>query len=183
MTLYREGENDRIYGDDGNDAIGGNDGHDRIDGGLGNDRIYGDAGKDQLRGNEGKDQISSLADNDRLYGGAGNHVLSGDSGRDLFYFTEALDGRRNVDRISDFNVADDTVRLDDAVLTGFARGVLSADAFTSGGQATDAADRIIHDSRSVNLYYDSDGAGSAAQIRFANLGAHVQLTNSDFDIV
>jgi serralysin len=181
--IYGEGENDRIYGDDGNDAIRGNDGHDRIDGGLGNDRIYGDADKDQLRGNEGKDQISGGSGNDRLYGGEGNDVLNGGSGSDLFYFTDALDGRRNVDRISDFNVADDTVRLDDAVFTGLARGVLSADAFTIGGQATDAADRIIYDSQSGNLYYDSDGSGSASQVRFAKVGANVQLTHSDFYIV
>jgi Ca2+-binding RTX toxin-like protein len=44
-------------------------------------------------------------------GGAGNDSLVGDAGLDTFLFDAPLNAAGNVDRVADFNVADDGFRL------------------------------------------------------------------------
>jgi Ca2+-binding RTX toxin-like protein len=55
--------------------------------------------------------------NDVLNGGFGSYVLTGGVGREAFVFNTAL-GPTNLDQVSDFSAADDTVRLDSAVFDG-----------------------------------------------------------------
>ena len=75
---------DSVVGSDGNNVIDGRGGDDRLDGGAGNDTIMG---------------------------GAGNDVLTGGKGHDTFFFNSGPNSKTNVDKITDFSVADDTISL------------------------------------------------------------------------
>ena len=91
--------------------------------------------------------------------------------------------RTNVDVITDFSVADDTIRLDDAIFSAFANGPLAAERFVVGTAALDASDNIIYNSAIGVIYYDSDGNGAAAAIQFAQVSAGLALTHLDFIVV
>jgi Ca2+-binding RTX toxin-like protein len=65
-------------------------------------------------GNAGINTLSGGGGNDALFGGLGSDMLTGGAGRDSFVFNAAL-GAANVDTITDFSVADDTIRLDDSI--------------------------------------------------------------------
>jgi serralysin len=145
---------------------------DSLDGGSGNDTLVGGAGDDTLVGGTG---------NDILTGGAGDDILTGGMGVDVFVFDAAI-GTGNVDQISDFNVINDTMRLDDFVFSGLAAGMLGTSAFAANltGIAEDAFDRIIYDSNTGYLYFDADGSGAGDSIRFATITAGLSLTNADF---
>ena len=85
----------------------------------------------------------------RITGNSGNNVLTGGDGSDFFVFNTAL-GASNIDVITDFNVALDTIRLDDAIFSAIVgRGTLSAGQFVanSSGTAQDSGDRIIYRNR------------------------------------
>lgn len=176
--------NDRIFGQGGNDTIKGGDGHDFADGGDGNDVIHGGDGNDHLYGQAGADLIRGGEGNDRVYGGDGNDTLYGGWGKDAFYFDSAPNKTTNVDRIEDFNVKDDVLRFDNAVYTKIGKdGALKAAAFWTGNKAHDSNDRFIYNKKNGALYYDSDGTGSAAQIKVATLDKNLALTHKDFFVV
>jgi Ca2+-binding RTX toxin-like protein len=191
-TLFGSTGNDWLSGQAGKDQIAGGEGRDRVSGGTGKDRLFGEAGadtldggtnNDRLYGHSGQDNLRGGSGTDWLYGGASSDTLRGDAGRDYFVF-DAKPRSNNVDRIADFNIRDDTIRLEDFIFTKVgARGRLNADAFWTGNSAHDASDRIIYDSASGGLFYDPDGTGTAAQVKFANLSLFLNLTNKDFGIV
>ncbi len=93
-------------------------------------------------------------------------------------------GVAHADRITDFNVAADTIRLDNADFIGLAGGTLNAAAFVrnTSGNAADASDRIIYESDTGRLFFDSDGTGSAAKVHVATVGKSLALTHADFVI-
>ena len=64
-------------------------------------------------------------------------------------------------------------------------GALSAAAFHVGASATDTNQRIIYNSATGALFYDSDGnaGGGGAQVQIAVLTPGLALTNSQFAIV
>ena len=70
-----------------------------------------------------------------------------------------------------------SIYLDNAVFRKLGSGTLprpktlTQDAFHIGKRAGDAEDRIIYDKGTGYLYYDPDGTGSAAQVRFAKLAS------------
>jgi Ca2+-binding RTX toxin-like protein len=72
-----------------------------LDGAGGNDVLKGGAGNDTLKGGAG---------NDFLAGGSGNDLLTGGTGNDTFAFDSFGEG---VDRITDFNKAQDKLSFDD----------------------------------------------------------------------
>ena len=74
--------------------------------------LTGNGSGNLVRGNNGANVIN---------GGAGNDELTGRGGQDAFLFDTALDAATNVDVIVDFSVADDTIRLDNAVFNVFAQ--------------------------------------------------------------
>jgi Ca2+-binding RTX toxin-like protein len=89
-TLFGNGGNDELDGEDGDDRLFGDAGRDELDGGKGNDLLVGGADDDQLDGGKG---------NDTLIGGAGRDKLTGGDGADQFVFNAVADG---VDTITDF---------------------------------------------------------------------------------
>ena len=142
--------------------------------------LYGSGTDNIIWGLSGNDTISAGIGNDRLYGGAGNDRLTGGEGTDRFYFDSAL-GASNIDRITDFNSADDSIVLSRTVFSAFAaNGVLSAAAFHNGTEAQDPDDRIIYDSTTGNIYYDADGSGAGAAVLFAQVNPSLAITNADF---
>ncbi|HEV2747776.1 MAG TPA: hypothetical protein VGW34_10830 [Allosphingosinicella sp.] len=144
-------------------------------------RITGNAGGNSLGGNGGNDILSGLEGNDRLSGGTGNDLLSGGAGLDRFLFDTAPGASANVDGLTDFTAADDTILLDRAVFSGIAAdGTLAPAAFRLGTSAGDASDRIVYDGATGRIFYDADGAGGAAQILFARIDPGTALTRGDF---
>ncbi|MDQ4086575.1 MAG: hypothetical protein M3177_00955 [Pseudomonadota bacterium] len=143
--------------------------------------MAGNAGANDLRGEAGADTLNGGGGNDRLFGGTGNDTLKGDAGADRFYFNTALNAATNKDKITDFNPADDSIHLAASIFSGIAgTGTLAASAFRNGKAAADSSDRIIYDKAAGNIWYDSDGTGSAAKILFATVAPGVSLTNADF---
>ncbi|HLM38239.1 MAG TPA: M10 family metallopeptidase [Microvirga sp.] len=156
---------DTLIGNSVDNRLKGMHGHDRLNAGSGNDALYGGAGNDYLRG------------------GDGNDYLKGGKGKDHFIFNSAFSGGGDVDRISDFIAKDDTIRLDDKVVGGLKTGALSSARFCVGSSAKDSKDRIIYDKGTGDLFYDPDGTGAAAQIKFATLISKPTLSAADFYII
>jgi Ca2+-binding RTX toxin-like protein len=146
------------------------------DAGVGAINLTGNASGNIVRGNAG---------NNVLNGGGGNDFLIGLGGQDAFLFNTALNVATNVDVITGFNVLDDTIQLDDDIFSSglTANNSVASSQFVTGAAALDAGDRIIYDSGTGNVFYDSDGTGPAAQILFARLSSGLALTNFDFFVV
>jgi Ca2+-binding RTX toxin-like protein len=142
--------------------------------GTGNVNASGGAVNNLIIGNAG---------NNVLNGGFGNDILRGLGGSDPFFFSTALNATHNVDRIDDFSVPADTIRLENNIFTGLAAGVLAANAFHIGAAAADASDRIVYNSTTGALSFDADGNGGTAAIQFAQLATGLGLTNADFAVV
>ncbi|MEQ1951493.1 calcium-binding protein [Mesorhizobium sp. CN2-181] len=142
-----------------------------------NDSVFGDNGNNAINGGAGSDTIKGYGGNDTLTGGAGV---------DFFVFNSALDMATNVDAIADFNVAADTIQLDNAVFTALAAtGTLAASAFKDiAVAAKDADDRVIYNSDTGALYYDADGSGGTfGNVKFATLTGAPDLTAADFVVI
>jgi serralysin len=135
-----------------------------------------------LTGNELANTIYGNAGANVLDGKGGADLLAGLAGADTFAFTTALGGG-NIDAISGFAAADDTIRLENAVFTGLAAGALAAGAFASGAAATQADDRIIYNGATGALLFDVDGVGGAAAVQFATLSTGLALTAADFVVI
>lgn len=135
----------------------------------------------EATGNDLGNVLIGNSGNNRMNGGLGADTMVGGAGNDTFIFNTAL-GAGNVDRISDFNVIDDTINLDDAIFAGLATGTLAGSAFVSNasGVATDSLDRIIYETSSGNLYFDADGSGSGNRVHFATITPNLALTSADF---
>ena len=136
-------------------------------------------------GNELANTIVGGAGSNVINGGLGNDVLTGGAGADYFVFNTALDGTANVDRITDFSTVYDTIRLENAVFTKLAAtGTLGANNFKVIGSAPlDADDFILYDKASGYLYYDADGSGAGAAVKFALVGVNLALTSADFTVI
>ena len=140
-----------------------------------------------LTGNANGNEVRGNAGNNIINGGDGRDTLTGLGGFDQFAFDTAPNAATNVDEITDFNVVDDTINLDNAVFTGISSnvgfGTLRAEQFVIGAAAQDAQDRIIYDSATGALFFDVDGTGAAAAIQFAEVAPGLALTNLNFLVV
>lgn len=147
------------------------------------ERLQGTSHADNLYGSSGSNDLIGWAGNDRLNGAAGSDFLAGGSGRDIFHFSSKL-GPSNIDVIDDFNVAHDTIWLDDDAFVGIGKvGDLLSAAFRIASKALDSSDRIIYDSNRGKLWYDADGSGKGSAIEFARLDTGLKMTAADFDIL
>jgi Ca2+-binding RTX toxin-like protein len=158
--------------------------------GTGNINATGNALANRLTGNAGNNRLDGGAGNDTLNGGTGNDILAGGSGADYFDLTTLINSTTNVDTIADFSRSDDIIRLENAVMSGLGAttGILNAFSFVSGeglNVALDALDRIIYNTTTGELYYDSDGTGISSPIKIAVIGNSIRpiLDHTDFLII
>ena len=121
-----------------------------------------------------------------LKGGTGNDTLTGGTGNDSFIFDSTLNATTNKDTITDFNVVDDTINLENAIFTKLVTtGVLSVANFVSGAAAValDSNDYLIYNTSTSTLSYDADGNGAVAKVDFVTLTGLPALTAADFVVV
>ena len=145
--------------------------------------ITGNAAANTLNGMQRDDTLNGAGGRDVLIGGLGNDRLTGGVGLDVFVF-DTPNVAANLDRITDFTPADDEMRLIGEVFPALSTaGTLPAAAFGLGAAATAAADRILYDSATGILRYDSDGTGPDAAVRFGTLLNGAAVTNADFVVV
>jgi serralysin len=177
---------DALHGFDGNDVLDGGDGN---DGGatiiIPNDALFVDVASTRagLFGGSGNDTLDGGRGNDHLDGGLGIDKLFGGAGNDAFFFNVAL-RPANRDQIFDFNLGNDTMRLENAVFTKIGpQGSLRESAFKLSTQVKDADDRIIYNKTSGGVFYDSDGSGAAAPILFVTLMNKPGVTAADFTVI
>jgi Ca2+-binding RTX toxin-like protein len=167
-----------LQGNEFSQMIVGNAGTNILSGFGGNDVISGFGGNDRLNGGTG---------NDTLIGGTGNDTLAGGAGRDYFVFNTRISSAYNVDRITDFNVVQDSIWVDNAVMPGLGShiGTLSSGAFwkSTTGLAHDRSDRIIYETDTGWLNYDSNGSAAGGAVHIAKLAPHLALTNADFFVI
>jgi Ca2+-binding RTX toxin-like protein len=135
----------------------------------------------RITGNGLANSLNGGAGADTLDGGLGADTLTGGAGADVFRFSSALP--KSIDRITDFNVADDTIELGGAFLLG--GGALQVSAFQAAATsvAATAAVRIIFNTATGALLYDADGAGGGGAVQFAALtlaGLVGTVTAADF---
>ncbi len=188
-TLYGYKDDDRLFGGSGHDLMSGSAGNDTVRGGSGNDTVNGGSGHDRVFGDSGRDIVYGGKGNDTIHGGTGNDTLFGHAGRDVFVFDTKLNRRGNVDTIKDFNVASDSIWLDNAIFTRLGTGTmtkpgaLESGFFVVGSRALDADDYLIYDRNTGVLSYDADGSGAKAAVAFARLKKGLALTHKDFFVV
>jgi Ca2+-binding RTX toxin-like protein len=120
-----------------------------------------------------------------LSGGLGNDTLRGGLGADTFVFDTALNAATNVDTIGDF-VSGDHMQLSGAIFTALTPGgALAAGQFFSGPGLTGSTGAvgqgagIYYDTTTGSMYYDADGAGGAAGLKFAVVTGHPALLPTD----
>ena len=143
-------------------------------GGFGNDTLIGNTAANTLKGGPGRDILNGLQ---------GKDVLVGGSGADAFVFNTAP-GSANVDRVTDFNAIDDTIRLENGVFTALRKtGTIASGHFHIGRAAHDGNDRIIYNKATGAVLYDGDGIGAGAAIKFAQLAPNLLLKASDFFVI
>jgi len=152
--------------------------------GKGNLNGTGNTSNNVLHGNSGNNVLNGHNGNDVLYGGLGNDVLTGGYQKDTFVFDTALNAATNVDRITDFSVVDDTIQLDHTVFAAVGAS-LTAGEFVKNttGLAQDRDDRIIYESDTGKLFYDSNGSAAGGSVHFATLQSNLALTFADFHVI
>ena len=143
------------------------------------DRLEGGAGRDGLTRGGGADTLIGGAAADTLSGGAGVDQLEGGTGADMFNFVTAPVAGE-VDDIDDFAVGVDMIRLAASAFAGVSAGHLGAANFVSGTVAGDATDRVLYDKATGEIWFDSDGTGSAVAVLFARVTAGMALGAADF---
>ena len=163
--------------------------------GLSRGTLTGNELNNQIRGNAGANKIYGWDGADRLFGGSGNDTLMGGKGKDVFGFNSKLgtsktDRKVNFDKITDFNVKDDSVWLDNAIFkklgskgSELSPAKLKKSYFTVGSEAKDKNDYIVYDKRTGILSYDADGSGRAKAIEFAQISKNLKLTYADFFVI
>ena len=150
------------------------------------DNLSGGSGADNMAGGAGVDTINGGVGNDTLNGGLGNDVMTGGGGSDIFRFDTAIAGGGNVDRITDYNVAADSMQLSRAIFTGLATtggGQLAASAFSLNAARGNAA-QIVYNTNTGALFYDSNGAAGGGATQFGTLTSPTgTINNQEFFLV
>jgi len=150
--------NDDLYGGSGNDRMFGNGGDDFLAGNGGNDYIAGQFGDDMLRGNAGDDTLN---------GGQGDDQVAGGEGSDSFFLNGPGNG---IDVIQDFFHREDNLIINLAEFDlNLSPGTLPEPRFTMGATASNRVHRFIFRRYTGELFFDSDGTGSAEQVLVATL--------------
>ena len=160
-------------------TLTGNGNANTINGGTGSDDIAGLDGNDTLNGKAGDDFINGGNGNDKLDGGSGSDRLTGGSGTDTFIFTAA--GKADI--ISDYNVADDTISIKASLVGNLPVGNLAANRFKKIPQGSvDGDDRIIYDSSTGELSFDSNGSATGGRVLIATLPIGLSMVAGEIKI-
>lgn len=153
---------DRMFGGNGDDRMFGGNGRDIVNGAAGKDVIFGGNGQDTIQGGNGNDKIFAGAQNDSISGGFGkdyiadgfgNDIINGGWGSDMIVFAQGDDtatGGGGVDyfvfgsndgndRVTDFTLGTDVLRLDDALWDGD----LSAEEVIEAYASVDSAQTVF----------------------------------------
>lgn len=138
-----------------------------------NNYVTGASANEWLKGNAGRDV---------LWGKAGSDVLTGGTQEDAFVFDTAIG--KDVDYITDFNVTDDSIRLENKIFSKLTTtGKLSSSFFKVAEKAGDTNDYIVYNKAAGTLSYDADGSGSGAAKVFAVIENKAALTAADFFVI
>ena len=118
----------------------------------------------------------------------GNDVLTGGSGRDAFVFDTKPNKKRNVDKITDFNVKNDSSSSTTRSSRSSARErrtsrKLNKNYFSSRQGAKDKNDYVIYNKKNGIVYYDEDGSGSKKAVEIVRLDKNLKLTYNDFFVI
>lgn len=205
-ALYGKSGADGLYGGAGNDFLEGGAGADFLVGGadfdfamyafatagvtanLANPTLNtGDALGDKydsiegLGGSSFADKLTGDAKGNVINGLLGKDILAGGAGADAFVFNTLLNSSTNVDVITDFSVVDDVMWLEnDGLFSKLSTGALNAGNFRVGAAAADANDYLIYNNATGDLFYDADGNGAGAAVKFAHVNVGTALTTADF---
>ncbi|MGO4572869.1 beta strand repeat-containing protein [Microvirga sp. 2TAF3] len=151
--------------------------------------LTGNTLNNMIRGNAGDNALKGLAGKDILYGGLGKDTLYGGKHKDAFAFDTKL-GKKNIDKIADFSVKDDSIWLDNAIFkklgkkgTAIKPAKMNKNFFVNGDKAHDKDDYVIYDNKKGVLYYDADGSGGGAAIKFATIKKGLKMTAADFFVI
>ena len=138
------------------------------------DNLVGDERANSLTGRDGSDSLAGRGGNDLILGGADQDTLNGGAGQDSFFFLNLIEGG---DTIEDFEVGSDLIRPS-AVDFGsqLKAGELPESQFVEGTEATNDQQRFVYDSKTGELFFDSDGNGSATQELIVTLEGAPALT-------
>jgi Ca2+-binding RTX toxin-like protein len=165
-----------------NEQLNGNGGANRLEGWGGDDELSGFGGDDSLFGGDGRDLMNGSDGNDWLEGGIGLDTLVGAAGSDTYAFAQTL---QSTDADNIFWSAGDRILIHGAWFAGLGQGgsFAAGDArFNSGAgfnSGRDASDRVIYDTSTGNLWYDSDGSGSGSALLLATLQGTPALAATD----
>ncbi len=168
--------NNKITGNTKNNRLFGYGGNDNLIGGAGNDSLFGGAGNDTLKGDTGNDYLSGGLGNDELTGGVGSDILSGGTGQDNFIFLNPNEG---LDIITDFSIADDTIKIKASAFGFNSTGAIAQDQFVTGEGAIDSNDYFVYDNSTGILSFDSDANGALAPVPLVMLDNIPAITNAD----
>ena len=151
--------------------------------GGGNDSLTGNTLANALFSSSGDDRVRGGGGNDTIDSGIGDDTVTGGLGADDFMFS-AIFNIGDIDHITDFDATVDAIWLQNDTFLGLVQGNLATSAFRSNttGLAGDASDRIIYDSSTGGLFFDRDGSGGVAGVRFATVAAGLTITGADFTV-
>ena len=158
----------------------GNNLNNTITGNQHHNDLYGRAGHDILNGGRGDDTLN---------GGAGRDTLKSGAGQDVFVFDTKPNKATNLDRITDYNVKEDTLWLDNAIFKKLGQGTedspekISKSFFKVGSKAQDKNDYVLYNSKTGVLSYDADGSGKGKAVEIAQLSKNLKMTYNDLFIV
>jgi serralysin len=172
QTLNGNGNANTISGEAGSDDIAGLGGNDTLNGRGGDDCLFGGTGVDRLNGGTGDDTLD---------GGPGLDNLTGGPGKDTFVFSSALANSSDV--ITDYTVADDTILISKSLVGNLPAGSLAANRFknTALGNIS-SEDRIIYESATGKLFFDSNGSGVGGRVLIATLPAGLAMVAGEIKI-
>jgi serralysin len=142
-----------------------------------------------IKGDAGSQSVIGNAKDNTLYGKAGNDMLTGGAGRDIFVFDTKPSRKTNFDTITDFNVKDDTIWLDNKYFKKLGKGSeakpvkLNKAFFKIDTKAKDKNDYLVYNKKIGILYYDANGSGSNKAVEIARLDKGLKLSNNDFFVI
>ena len=154
-----------------------------------NNSLTGNVANNTLKGMAGNDILDGGAGNDVLSGGLGNDTLTGGVGADKFWFDSLL-GSTNVDNIIDFTSGIDKLQFSKVAGGLTTIGTIGNFGATDArfeanatGIASTAAARLVYNTSTGELAYDSDGSGVAVAVVLEVLASTPAVAASDIWIV